>query len=164
MSHTVPFCSRLCCPRCPVAVHLKCAGMTSEKQFQSCTQHKCIKCNKSNTTAGGWLFRCNCCPAAYCEDHVPKGARFLERCERMEELGYFIKHGVSILLLGFVASFLFFMCSLQSCILIPIDIYPLLACLRECSHKGLWLGTTREARERSMPSPIGLDVLFRRRD
>jgi len=42
------------------------------------------------------MFRCSCCPAAYCEDHVPPHARVLDRCEQMENLGYKIKHGVYI--------------------------------------------------------------------
>ena len=87
--------SLVCCPRCPVAVHLTCARMRSDKEFACCSQHHCIKCSKSTSDAGGWMFRCSCCPSAYCEDHLPPGARVLERCDRMEDLGYMIKHGVS---------------------------------------------------------------------
>lgn len=86
----------LCCPRCPVAVHLHCAGMRNEKEFLCCSQHHCSQCGKKTSECGGWMFRCNCCPNAYCEDHLPQGAQLLERCERMEKLGYFITHGVSI--------------------------------------------------------------------
>lgn len=86
----------VCCPRCPIAVHLKCAGMRSVKEFQCCSHHHCVKCRKGTTEAGGWMFRCSCCPSAYCEDHLPAGARILEECERIEDLGYTIKHGTFV--------------------------------------------------------------------
>jgi hypothetical protein len=88
--------SLVCCPRCPVSVHLKCVGMKSPKEFVSCSQHHCTICHKSTSDAGGWMFRCSCCPSAYCDDHLPKEARILETCPRMEALGYHMKHGVYV--------------------------------------------------------------------
>ncbi|CAB9506371.1 Probable chromatin-remodeling complex ATPase chain [Seminavis robusta] len=85
----------LCCPRCPVAVCVDCFGGT-EKEFMCCSHHHCNECGKGTLAAGGFMFRCNCCPRAYCEDHLPEGSRMLEKCERIEELGYQIKHGIYI--------------------------------------------------------------------
>jgi len=84
------------CPRCPVSLHLKCAGLTHEKQFQCCSHHSCVVCQKPGASVGGFMFPCNSCPNAFCEDHLPKEARFLESCERMEDLGFMFKHGVYI--------------------------------------------------------------------
>jgi hypothetical protein len=84
------------CPRCPVSLHLKCAGMKHENHFAHCSHHRRGVCNKSGSLVGGFLFPCSVCPSALCEDHLPAGARFLENCERFEDLGYTLNHGVYV--------------------------------------------------------------------
>lgn len=42
------------------------------------------------------MFPCSCCSNAFCEDHLPADARFLEPCERIEKLGFDYKNGVYI--------------------------------------------------------------------
>jgi len=85
----------LLCPRCPIVLHLACVGL-SKKEFSCCSQHNCSVCGKATSEVGGWMFRCSCCTSAYCEDHLPPGSRILDRCERMEQLGYYIKHGAYV--------------------------------------------------------------------
>ncbi len=38
---------------------------------RSCPHHNCATCGRSTAAAGGLLFRCLACEAAYCEDHMP---------------------------------------------------------------------------------------------
>lgn len=86
----------VCCGRCPVSLHLECAGVTDAKQFMWCSHHHCSVCDKSATAAGGFLFPCSWCTSCFCEDHLPTGARFLETCDRMHSLGHSIKNGIYI--------------------------------------------------------------------
>lgn len=79
------------CPRCPVAMHLDCVGMQSEKELMCCSHHRCTSCNKNISNAGGMLFPCQSCHKSFCEDCLPgpeEGMRLLGGCERFEELGY----------------------------------------------------------------------------
>lgn len=77
------------CPRCPVSVHSKCCGL-SLKDFQSCTHHKCVLCNKTPEGAGGLIYRCQSCPNAWCPDCLPNEPhRYLgENIPRFEKLGF----------------------------------------------------------------------------
>jgi hypothetical protein len=87
------------CPSCPVSVHAEYLGLTTKssvKGFLRCPHHYCAHCEKTASAVGGFLFACSCCPNAYCEDCVPKDARMLEECDKMEELGYIIKNGTYI--------------------------------------------------------------------
>ena len=86
------------CPRCPVSLHLSCAGITNPNQLQCCSQHHCSVCDKCATSAGGFLFVCaSVCTHAFCEDHIPDGARHLEEgSSRFDQLGYTLKNGVFI--------------------------------------------------------------------
>ncbi|KAL7581573.1 hypothetical protein ACA910_022133 [Epithemia clementina (nom. ined.)] len=87
----------ICCPRCPVSVHLECAGVGHAKEFLCCSHHHCSICHKAPSNAGGMIFPCCCCPNAYCEDHMPKSrVPFIDNCERMEKLGFDIQRGVYI--------------------------------------------------------------------
>jgi hypothetical protein len=86
----------VCCPRCPVSLHVECAGMNDANEFSHCSHHKCTVCHRATSHCGGFLFPCSICTHSFCEDHLPVGAKFLETCERMENLGHRIKHGVYI--------------------------------------------------------------------
>jgi hypothetical protein len=86
----------LCCPRCPIGLHLRCAGVNEAKEFLCCSHHRCVKCNKNTEGAGGLLFACQSCPNAYCEDCRPEEARLLGDCERFEKLGFTTKRTVYI--------------------------------------------------------------------
>jgi SWI/SNF-related matrix-associated actin-dependent regulator of chromatin subfamily A member 5 len=48
---------------------------------------QCLECNKNSAAAGGLLFRCEMCPDAYCEDHLPIDAEIVGGCDRFEALG-----------------------------------------------------------------------------
>mmetsp|Transcript_29170 Transcript_29170/g.56796 ORF Transcript_29170/g.56796 Transcript_29170/m.56796 type:complete len:1721 (-) Transcript_29170:714-5876(-) len=84
----------VCCDYCPASYHLECLGMRSRDldaiKFQwSCPAHSCITCARKASAVGGMLFRCEMCPMAYCEDHLPDIAReqITNRCERFIRLG-----------------------------------------------------------------------------
>eukprot|EP00941_MAST-03F_sp_MAST-3F-sp1_P000145 g145.t1 len=79
------------CDHCPAAYHLECLGLTEidpqmEKNW-SCPHHRCEKCNKSAYAVGGLLFRCEMCPRAFCEDHIPRDMNIVNECKRFQELG-----------------------------------------------------------------------------
>lgn len=84
------------CRKCPISVHPRCVGVSRAKDFQWCSHHYCLVCQKSSAYVGGFLFPCSACPAAYCEDHLPKEDVVIlgDGCERMSALGYTYKHGV----------------------------------------------------------------------
>jgi len=77
------------CPRCPVSVHSICCGLHPD-DFQSCSHHKCTKCFKGVSGAGGLIYRCEACPNAYCPDCLPdEFVRHLgQTIPRFEELGF----------------------------------------------------------------------------
>ena len=84
-----------CCDLCPAAYHAACLG-ESEKALQRanpwvCPHHSCQDCGRKAAAAGGLLFRCECCAAAFCEDHLPEdvvaNGRIVGHCERFERLG-----------------------------------------------------------------------------
>lgn len=81
----------LCCPRCPVCVHLTCAGVQTQKEFSCCSHHRCWTCNKNTQEAGGLLFPCQSCAQCFCEDCLPvsnAGFRIIDNCVRFEDLGF----------------------------------------------------------------------------
>ena len=83
----------LVCPSCPICVHATCAGITTgipHSFFRRCSHHRCCKCGKNRTEAGGILFPCQSCPDSFCEDCLPQGngVRLLEKCDRFEALNY----------------------------------------------------------------------------
>ena len=49
----------------------------------SCPQHRCWSCDRTAGAAGGLLFRCVGCPAAYCEDCVPQDRIDLRKRKRV---------------------------------------------------------------------------------
>jgi len=61
------------CAQCPRVVHFKCMGCPpSTNTTFTCSQHRCVGCQRSATDAGGMLYRCQTCPDAYCEDCLPQ--------------------------------------------------------------------------------------------
>ena len=46
-----------------------------------------MECGRKAQAVGGLIFRCECCPAAYCEDHLPIDAELVGHCKRFEDLG-----------------------------------------------------------------------------
>ena len=82
------------CDRCPAAYHLSCLGLTEKdmKAFTfgwSCPHHSCKTCGRKAAAVGGLIFRCEMCPTAYCEDHLPNAARerITNKCKRFLALG-----------------------------------------------------------------------------
>jgi len=87
----------ICCPRCPVSLHLSCSGVQKAKYFAMCSHHHCSICSKPASMVGGMLFPCNACPNSFCEDHLPEDAKFLDPCDRMEvSCNFTFKNGVYI--------------------------------------------------------------------
>lgn len=83
----------LLCDRCPCAFHASCLGMTKADIAKvgssqwSCPHHSCLVCDRKAQAVGGLIFRCECCPNSYCEDHLPIDAELIGRCTRFEALG-----------------------------------------------------------------------------
>ncbi|KAL3918948.1 MAG: hypothetical protein SGILL_004001 [Bacillariaceae sp.] len=80
----------VCCPRCPVSLHLACCGI-GMKDFKGCFHHHCSVCQKNTQEAGGLMYRCSICPWAWCEACIPvknAGFRYLDSNERWEELKF----------------------------------------------------------------------------
>jgi adenosinetriphosphatase len=62
----------ICCGQCPKVYHLKCAGLDAVPAGAwTCPWHACESCGRTTSVAGGMLFRCTCCPTAYCFDCSP---------------------------------------------------------------------------------------------
>ncbi|CAK8998941.1 Probable global transcription activator SNF2L1 (ATP-dependent helicase SMARCA1) (DNA-dependent ATPase SNF2L) (Nucleosome-remodeling factor subunit SNF2L) (SWI/SNF-related matrix-associated actin-dependent regulator of chromatin subfamily A member 1) [Durusdinium trenchii] len=85
---------RLCCNKCPVAMHVDCdesrvANPKLRKNLVwSCTQHSCALCQRSTSVAGGVLFVCQACPNAFCEECLPPTARIIGPSLVLEKLGF----------------------------------------------------------------------------
>ncbi|KAK9807695.1 hypothetical protein WJX72_006345 [[Myrmecia] bisecta] len=81
----------VCCDDCPAAYHADCLGLDQKelegKQRWSCPHHRCSECDRGTAAAGGLLFRCQTCSAAFCEDHMPPDAEILMHCARFQALG-----------------------------------------------------------------------------
>jgi len=93
------------CTKCPVSLHTQCCDIIAESTsitrtiptLKLCTHHKCMKCNKSYTSAGGILYACQSCPNSFCEDCVPTdGVRMIYSCPRFEDLGFHSLHNAYI--------------------------------------------------------------------
>jgi len=70
----------------PSPLHTLQVKALSSSQW-SCPHHSCLECGRKAQAVGGLIFRCECCPKAYCEDHLPMEADIRGRCVRFEELG-----------------------------------------------------------------------------
>ena len=79
----------ICCTYCPASYHPQCVGLAAvPTALYSCQHHAgCVTCKKKGSTAG-FLFRCEMCPNAYCEDCLPADHAFTGVCERWVPLGY----------------------------------------------------------------------------
>ena len=62
----------ICCGQCPKVYHLECANLDKVPTGAwHCPWHACAECGRTTSIAGGMLFRCTCCPTAYCFDCSP---------------------------------------------------------------------------------------------
>jgi hypothetical protein len=87
-----------CCDVCPAAYHGgdACAGtsITALRRAATwrCPQHSCMQCGRSASAAGGLIFRCQACPAAFCDEHLPEDViqhgRIVDTCSRFAKLGW----------------------------------------------------------------------------
>ena len=88
----------VCCDLCPVSVHAECIGMTQAEIAKAtrwgCPHHSCAECGRKSAAVGGMLFRCESCPRAFCEDHLPGDAEIIGECKRFQALGQ--RHGVGV--------------------------------------------------------------------
>ena len=84
------------CKLCPMAFHAACAHRLGFGQGCcggvggvgiTCPHHACVVCGRKSAAAGGMLFRCEACPKAYCEDHLPRAAVIVGGCARLEARG-----------------------------------------------------------------------------
>lgn len=64
------------CAHCPRVAHYKCLGYTAAEMKKmlifSCSQHRCVTCNRPAVEAGGMLYRCQTCSDSYCEGCLPQ--------------------------------------------------------------------------------------------
>ena len=81
----------VCCDLCPVSVHAECIGLTQNEIAKAtrwaCPHHSCAECGRKAAAVGGMLFRCEACPRAFCEDHLPASAEIIGQCKRFQALG-----------------------------------------------------------------------------
>ena len=81
----------VCCDLCPVSVHAECIGVTQDEIAKAtrwaCPHHSCAECGRKAAAVGGMLFRCEACPRAFCEDHLPAAAEIIGQCKRFQALG-----------------------------------------------------------------------------
>ena len=81
----------VCCDLCPVSVHPACIGITMKDITRyhrwSCPHHSCHECGRKAAAVGGILFRCEACPRAFCEDHLPGTSEIVGKCKRFQDLG-----------------------------------------------------------------------------
>jgi SWI/SNF-related matrix-associated actin-dependent regulator of chromatin subfamily A member 5 len=81
----------VCCDLCPVSVHAECVGVTQDEVAKAtrwaCPHHSCHECGRKAAAVGGMLFRCEACPRAFCEDHMPPAAEIIGQCKRFQALG-----------------------------------------------------------------------------
>ncbi|BDA46823.1 probable global transcription activator SNF2L1 [Coccomyxa sp. Obi] len=80
------------CDGCPAAYHPECLGLTMQEldavKTWKCPHHHCGECGRAATKAGGLLFACQACDAAFCEDHLPADAHFVYECARFQHMGH----------------------------------------------------------------------------
>lgn len=78
------------CDRCPCSFHLKCL-LKHERPVDakpwSCPHHYCHSCMRKGSQTG-FIFRCEVCPRAFCEDCLPAKHKLLTYSERMNSVGY----------------------------------------------------------------------------
>jgi hypothetical protein len=87
--------SLFCCSACPASYHAACVGASAaaltRAQQWSCPHHACTDCGRGPNAVGGLLFRCEACPNAYCDDHLPEPVcaqgRLVDECLRFQRLG-----------------------------------------------------------------------------
>ncbi|GAA5858503.1 hypothetical protein JCM8547_007336 [Rhodosporidiobolus lusitaniae] len=71
------------CTGCPRVYHGGGCSGYEEEDLKSmpmyyCPQHTCHECQRSTSSAGGLLFRCQLCPGAWCEDCLASDQRDVE--------------------------------------------------------------------------------------
>ena len=85
----------LCCKQCPMAFHPACAKELGLQLVASglgapsfvCPHHACQECGRKAGACGGLIFRCEVCPASFCEDHLPADVTIVGTSARLEERG-----------------------------------------------------------------------------
>lgn len=79
------------CDICPASFHPECLPKHLRQNIKqkrwSCTHHFCTECHR-RSAATEFLFRCDMCMDAYCEDCLPANAKILGPSERYERIGY----------------------------------------------------------------------------
>jgi SWI/SNF-related matrix-associated actin-dependent regulator of chromatin subfamily A member 5 len=85
-----------CCHSCPAAYHANCASMSATVLRRTpawrCPQHYCMVCDRPASAVGGLIFRCQSCPNAFCDEHLPESVvqhgRIVGTCARFSALGW----------------------------------------------------------------------------
>jgi len=91
----------LLCSGCPRSFHAACVGRDEDDQSSfRCPQHSCTECGRVAGECGGLLFRCCCCPIAWCEDHASKDVVPLRNDPQLQALGYADKSNAYYILCG----------------------------------------------------------------
>ena len=79
---------RYLCRLCPRIIHAGCLVGTVGKSGYICPQHKCQTCSRSSSDAGGLIFRCVSCLAAFCDECMRDGFEPLPSHPEWEALGF----------------------------------------------------------------------------
>ena len=83
----------LTCKLCPMVFHRSCAHQLGCPEVGghlggfTCPHHACGTCGRKAAAAGGMLFRCEACPATFCEDCLPRDANIVGGSARLEARG-----------------------------------------------------------------------------
>ena len=84
----------LTCKLCPMVFHRSCAHQLGCSEVGgghlagfTCPHHNCSTCGRKSAAAGGMLFRCEACPATFCEDCLPREANIVGGSARLEARG-----------------------------------------------------------------------------
>ena len=83
----------LACCMCPRVMHIGCFDDSKRPAHPVgwlCPQHHCCQCNKSAAQAGGLMFRCVSCPAAFCPECLPLEFEAVDGCGPLSDpaVGY----------------------------------------------------------------------------
>ncbi|EJD34172.1 hypothetical protein AURDEDRAFT_131302 [Auricularia subglabra TFB-10046 SS5] len=98
----------ICCSLCPRVFHPQCVGApesaVNSDEIMQCLQHECHECEKDAEAAGGKLFRCRTCAAAWCQECLALDTEWSAVGNSIPEfklLGYSKKRDASFIVCGY---------------------------------------------------------------
>ena len=86
--HNLQYNEKYLCRLCPRVIHAGCLVGSVGKTGYICQQHKCQTCQRNSSDCGGLIFRCVCCPAAFCDECMRDGFEPVTSHPQWEALGF----------------------------------------------------------------------------